>query len=199
MEVSRTPSTMYLTQSKYIMDLLKKTNMIDAKPLSTPVSSGRRLSLYDGEPLSDGTTFRSIVGALQYLLFTRPDIAYAVNQVCQFMHSPTTAHWAAVKRILQYLKGIHDHALIYKPSNLHLTAFADADYAGDPDDRRSTGGHCIFVGDNLISWSSKKQRGVSRSSTEAEYRQLAYTSANLSWFRNLFRDLHLQLPPPFLW
>ncbi|KAM1486966.1 hypothetical protein ACFX2I_001086 [Malus domestica] len=199
MEVSRTPSAFYLTQSKYILELLQKTNMADAKPISTPVPSGKRLSLYEGEPLSDGSSFRSVVGALQYLLFTRPDIAYAVNQVCQFMHSPTTAHWAAVKRILRYLKGTHDHGLLYKPSPLTLTAFADADYAGDPDNRRSTGGHCIFLGENLISWSSKKQRGVSRSSTEAEYRQLAYTSAHLSWFRNLFRDLYLPLQPPRLW
>ncbi|KAM2767079.1 hypothetical protein COP1_022920 [Malus domestica] len=199
MEVSRMPSAFYLTQSKYILELLQKTNMVDAKPISTPVPSGKRLSLYDGEPLSDGSSFRSVVGALQYLLFTRPDIAYAVNQVCQFMHSPTTAHWAAVKRILRYLKGTHDHGLLYKPSPLTLTAFADADYAGDPDNRRSTGGHCIFLGDNLISWSSKKQRGVSRSSTEAEYRQLAYTSAHLSWFHNLFRDLYLPLQPHRLW
>ena len=191
MEVSRTPSAFYLTQSKYILELLQNTNMADAKPISTPVPSGKRLSLYDGEPLSDGSSFRSVVGALQYLLFTRPDIAYAVNQVCQYMHSPTTAHWAAVKRILRYLKGTHDHGLIYKPSPLTLTAFADADYAGDPDNRRSTGGHCIFLGDNLISWSLKKQRDVLRSSTEAEYRQLTYTSAHLSWFRNIFCDLHL--------
>ncbi|XP_050104869.1 uncharacterized mitochondrial protein AtMg00810-like [Malus sylvestris] len=177
MEIQRTPIAMYLTQSKYILDLLKKTNMCDAKPLTTPATTGRKLSLYEGEPLSDGTLFRSIVGALQYLLFTRPDIAFAVNQVCQYMHSPTTTHWAAVKRILRYLKATPDHGIVYKPSSLTLTAFADVDYAGDPDDRRSTGGYCIFLGDNLVSWSSKKQRGVSRSSIEAEYRQLAYTAA----------------------
>ncbi|KAM1792474.1 hypothetical protein ACFX12_036326 [Malus domestica] len=199
MEITRTPTAMYLTQSKYILDLLKRTQMADAKPLSTPALPGRKLSLYEGEPLADGTTFRSIVGALQYLLFTRPDIAFAVNQVCQYMHLPTTTHWVAVKRILRYLKATHDRGLVYKPSFLSLTAFADADYAGDPDDRRSTGGHCIFLGDNLVSWSSKKQRGVSRSSTEAEYRQMAYTAATLSWFRHIFCDLRLPLTPPKLW
>ncbi|XP_068314888.1 uncharacterized mitochondrial protein AtMg00810-like [Pyrus communis] len=125
--------------------------MADAKPLTTPAAPGCKLSLYEGEPFPDGTRFRSVVSALQYLLFTCPDIAFAVNQVCQYMHSPTTSHWAAVKRILRYLKGTHDHALVYTPSSLELTAFADADYAGDPDDRRSTGGYCIFLGDNLIS------------------------------------------------
>lgn len=164
MEIKCNSQAMYLSQSKYILDLLKKTNMADAKPLTTPAAPGRKLSLYEGEPLSDGTTFRSVVGALQYLLFTRPEIAFAVNQVCQYMHSPTTSHWALVKRILRYLKGNHDYALVYTPSSLALTAFADADYAGDPDDRQSTCGYCIFLGNNLISWSSKKQRGVSRSS-----------------------------------
>lgn len=121
--------------------------MADAKPLTTPAAPGHKLSLYKGEPLPDGTTFRSVVGALQYLLFTRPNIAFAVNQVYQYMHSPTTSHWAAVKRILRYLKGTHDHALVYTPNSLALTAFANVDYEGDPDDRQSTGGYCIFFGE----------------------------------------------------
>ncbi|KAM1551006.1 hypothetical protein ACFX10_043195 [Malus domestica] len=199
MEVTRTTSGFHLSQAKYIRDLLQRTHMADCKPIQTPSSSGRRLLLHEGDPLSDAIEYCSVVGALQYLLFTRPDIAFSANQVCQFMHSPTTVHWAAVKRILRYLKGTHDHGLLYRPSSLSITAYADADYAGDPNDRRSTGGYCIFLGSNLISWSSKKQRGVSRSSTEAEYRQLAYTAATLSWFRNLFHDLHLYLTPPQLW
>ncbi|XP_070667350.1 uncharacterized mitochondrial protein AtMg00810-like [Malus domestica] len=156
MEITRTSTAMYLSQSKYILDLLKKTKMSYAKPLTTPAATGPKLSIYDREPLSDGTNFRSIIGALQYLLFTRPDIAFAVNQVCQYMHSPTTAHWDAVKRVLQYLKAIHDQGIVYKPSPLTLTAFTDEDYAGDPDDRRSSSGYGIFLGDNLVSWSSKK-------------------------------------------
>ncbi|CAL8990669.1 unnamed protein product, partial [Prunus brigantina] len=138
--------------------------MHEAKPVSTPAISGKRFSITDGDPLPDATEYRSVVGALQYLTLTRPDIAFAVNQVCQFMHRPTTVHWIAVKRILRYLNGTISHGLFYRPSSLHLIAYSDADYAGDPDDRRSTGGYCIFLGNNLISWSSKKQRGVSRSS-----------------------------------
>ncbi|XP_070668785.1 uncharacterized mitochondrial protein AtMg00810-like [Malus domestica] len=199
MEVHRTATGLHLTQAKYITDLLTRTNMLDCKPISAPAISGRRLSLSDGEPLSDITEFRSVVGALQYLLFTRPDIAFTVNQVYQFMHRPTTVHWVAVKRILHYLKATPNHGIVYKPSSFQLTAYADADYAGDPDNHRSTGGYCIFLGDNLISWSSKKQRGVSRFSTEAEYHQLAYTAAALSWYRTLFRELHLPLAPPRIW
>lgn len=97
------------------------------------------------------------------------------------MHSPTTLHWQAVKRILRYLKATYDHGLRYQPGKLELNAYSDADYAGDPDTRHSTGGFCVYFGSNLISWSSKKQKTVSRSSTEAEYRQLAYTAAELSW------------------
>ncbi|KAM1277315.1 hypothetical protein ACFX13_030432 [Malus domestica] len=199
MEVHRSSNGIHLSQSKYISDLLHRTNMVACKPVSTPAVSGKRLSLYDGEPLQDITKFRSVVGALQYLTFTRPDIAFSVNQVCQFMHQPTTTHWIAVKRILRYLKSTPDHGLVYKLGPLTLTAFADSDYAGDPDDRKSTGRYCIFLSPNLVSWSSKKQKGVSRSSTESEYRQLAITAATISWFRKLFKDLHLHLSPPKVW
>ncbi|KAM1873468.1 hypothetical protein ACFX13_007300 [Malus domestica] len=193
MEVVRTPSGLSLSQQKYATDLLHRTKMHGAKPVPTPAVSGRRLSLQDGDPLPDPTEYRSVVGALQYLTLTRPDINFAVNQVCQFLHQPTSTHWAAVKRILRYLVGTTSHGLIYKPGSFRLTAFSDADYAGDPDDRRSTGGYCLYLGSNLVSWSAKKQNGVSRSSTEAEYRQLAITAATLSWFRMLFRDLQFPL------
>ncbi|KAK9912116.1 hypothetical protein M0R45_035990 [Rubus argutus] len=173
--------------------------MLEAKPVSTPAITGRRLSLHDGQPLSDPTTYRSVVGALQYLTITRPDIAFAVNQVCQFMHHPTSTHWIAIKRILRYIKNTYSHGLFYRPGSFTLTAYSDTNYAGDPDDRISTGGSCIYLGPNLVSWSSKKQQGVSRSSTEAEYRQLAYTAATISWFQQLFRDLRLPLSYPKLW
>ncbi|XP_050379847.1 uncharacterized mitochondrial protein AtMg00810-like [Argentina anserina] len=161
------------------MDLLHRTHMLDASPVSTP-SSSKRLSLTDGTPLADGTEYRSVVVALQYLTLTHPDISYVVNQLCQFLHSPTTVHWVAVKRILRYLKHTPTSGLFYAPSSLNLVAYCDSDYAGDPDTRISTGGTCIYLGSNLISWSSKKQNEVSRSSTETEYRQLAYTAAHLS-------------------
>ncbi|CAL2254293.1 unnamed protein product [Prunus armeniaca] len=141
---------------------------------------GRRLSLSNGNPLSDLTEYRSIVGALQYLTLTHPNISFAVNQVCQFMHQPTTVRWLTVKRILRYLNGTLTHGLLYSPSTLHLSAYSDAYYVRDLDERRSTGSHCLYLGTNLISWSSKKQLGVSRSSTKSEYRQLAYTTVTLS-------------------
>uniref|UniRef100_A0A2N9I1W1 Integrase catalytic domain-containing protein n=1 Tax=Fagus sylvatica TaxID=28930 RepID=A0A2N9I1W1_FAGSY len=141
-----------------------------------------------------------VVRALQYCTLTRPDIAFSVNQLCQFMHSPTNTHWAAAKRVLRYLKGTIDHGLFFSKSSLHLHAFCDSDWAGGPDDRRSTTGFGIFLGSCLVSWSAKKQSVVARSSTEAEYRAMAITTADLYWIRMLLKDLHVPLSsPPVLW
>ncbi|KAM1550335.1 hypothetical protein ACFX10_042608 [Malus domestica] len=198
-EVKYDGTTMHLCQAKYALDLLSRTKFTDAKPISTPAVSGQKLSAHVGDPFEHPDQYRSVVGALQYLTVTRPDLSYAVNQVCQFMHAPTTHHWMAVKRILRYLKATPSHGLLYKPGSAQLSAYSDADYAGNPDTRHSTGGFCIYLGSNLVSWSSKKQKTVSRSSAEAEYRQLAYTAAELSWLRSLFKDLQLYLVCPQIW
>ncbi|KAI5333514.1 hypothetical protein L3X38_023645 [Prunus dulcis] len=116
-----------------------------------------------------------------------------------FIHQPTTSHWLVVKRILRYLIGNATHDIFYKPGPLTLTTYSDVDYSGDPVTRRCTKGYCLYISLNLVSWSSKKQGGVSRSSTEVEYCQLAYTVATISWFRTLFCDLHILLSCPKLW
>uniref|UniRef100_A0A2N9IFB3 AP2/ERF domain-containing protein n=1 Tax=Fagus sylvatica TaxID=28930 RepID=A0A2N9IFB3_FAGSY len=187
-------------QTKYATDLLSRFNMTSCKPSSTPFASSSRLTPTQGHPFSDPTSFRSLVGALQYLTFTRPDLSFAVNQVCQFMHKPTDAHLMAAKRILRYLRGTLHRGLLFRPSSLHLQAYADADWAGDPVDRRSTSGNIVFHGSTPITWVSKKQNTVSRSSTEAEYRSLASTTAELFWIRMVLKDLGIFLPnPPILW
>jgi hypothetical protein len=128
--------------------------MIGAKPLNCPSSSGPKLSFVTGNILPDPTDYRRVIGALQYCTITRPDIAYSVNQLCQFMHCPRDVHWKAVKRVLRYLKGTIDIGLYYVPGDIKLNAYCDSDWAGDPDDRRSTTGYGVFLGTNLISWSS---------------------------------------------
>ncbi|XP_050134493.1 uncharacterized mitochondrial protein AtMg00810-like [Malus sylvestris] len=188
-----------LSQAKYVKDLLTKTAMLDSKPCSTPCLPYNRLVLDDGKPYNNPALYRSVVGALQYLTFTRPDIAFAVHQVCQFMQRPMESHFSVVKRILRYLKGTLNLGIHYVRGGLEVNsdtirAFSDADWAGDPNDRRSTTRFVVFLGSNPISWSSKKQQTVSRSSTEAEYRALATTAAELDWIKQLLTFLHLAIP-----
>ncbi|KAJ3691762.1 hypothetical protein LUZ61_020926 [Rhynchospora tenuis] len=200
-EISTLPKGLHLSQSKYIHDILVRAKMLNAKPASSPMATTPTLSRNDSEVFDDPQLYRSIIGALQYATLTRPDISFAVNRVSQFMHQPTINHWAAVKRILRYLCGSLTHGLsFYNNSNLQIHAYCDADWAGCPDDRRSTTGFAIFLGGNLVSWSAKKQPTVSRSSTEAEYRSLAITCAELLWVQYLLHELHIPLPsPPTLW
>uniref|UniRef100_A0A2N9GPU6 Reverse transcriptase Ty1/copia-type domain-containing protein n=1 Tax=Fagus sylvatica TaxID=28930 RepID=A0A2N9GPU6_FAGSY len=190
----------FVHQSKYITDLLTKFKMSDCKAVSTPIATSPVLSTSCSDSLADPTPYRSLVGALQYATFTRPDITFAVNRVCQFMHNPSFAHLVAAKRILRYLKGSLDKGILFQPGPLTLTAFTDADWAGDPVDRRSTSGITVFLGNNPITWMSKKQHTVSRSSTEAEYRSLATGAVELAWLRQVICDLGLYLASaPIMW
>ncbi|WMV09995.1 hypothetical protein MTR67_003380 [Solanum verrucosum] len=195
-EVSPTSYGIILSQGRYIRDLLRRTNMVDAKPISSPTEPGSRLILF-GDPLPDAHLYRSVVGALQYVTITRPEISYAVNRVCQFMQSPTIAHWSAVKCILRYLKGsIHNGLLLRPMSDFCLMAFSDAGWISDLDDSHSQHGFAIFYGGNLISWSSQKQTVVTRSSTEAEYCALAFATTELIWVQQLISELRAPLTAP---
>jgi histone deacetylase 1/2 len=181
-----------LSQESYANDLLCRVNMQKCKTIDTPLSVSEKLSLTDGEVLGsdDSTNYRSIVGALQYITLTRPDIAFSVNKVCQFLHAPTTVHWTAVKCILRYLRGTISLGLrLSKSSSTIVSAFFDADWAGCPDDRKSTGGFAVYVGSNLVSWNARKQATVSRSSTEVEYKSLANATAEVMWVQTLLDEL----------
>ena len=143
------------------------------------------------------TEYRSIVGGLQYLLITRPDISFAVNRVCQYLHAPRDSHWSAVKRILRYVRHTGSYGLHLQPARSgQISAFSDADWAGCPDDRRSTGGHAVFFGPNLIAWQARKQATVSRSSTEAEYKAVANATAEIIWVQSLLRELKVSPSQP---
>jgi hypothetical protein len=202
-QAQRSPAGLHLSQTKYITELLHRVKMLGAKPASSPCPCGSKLSGLDGDPLPDPSEYRSVVGALLYCTLTRPELSFAVNQLCQFMHSPTTSHWTAAKRVLRYLKGSLNHGLHFTASStgsLHLQAFCDSDWAGSPDDRRSTSGYGVYLGNSLVSWSAKKQAVVSRSSTESEYRAMSITTAELFWLRMLFKELGVALPhAPVLW
>ncbi|KAK1415538.1 hypothetical protein QVD17_31321 [Tagetes erecta] len=191
---TRSDKGLFLSQASYTRDILHRASMTNCKPCVTPVDTSAKLSATDGAVLPDATLYRTLAGALQYLTFTRPDITYAVQQVCLFMHAPREPHFAFMKRILRYLSGTIDYGMWLVPSPIHsLTAYSDADWGGCPDSRRSTSGYCVFLGENLISWSSKRQPTISRSSAEAEYRGVANAVAETTWLRNLLFELHVPL------
>jgi hypothetical protein len=174
--------------------------MAESKTYRAPCVVGTKMSKFVGDILLDPTEYRHIVGALQYVTLTRPGIAYSVNQLCQHMHNPTSVHFTATKRVIRYLKGSIDYGLYYCRSSLTINAYYDANWAGNPNDRRSTTRYGIFLGSNLISWSAKKQTMVSHFSTEAEYRSMCLTTAEMYWIRMLLKELHLPLlSPPTLW
>ncbi|GKA55513.1 ribonuclease H-like domain-containing protein, partial [Tanacetum coccineum] len=137
---------------------------------------------------------RSFAGALQYLTFTRPNLSYVVQQVCLYMHDPREPHLAALKRILCYVRDTLDYGLqLYSSSTSSLVAYSDVDWAGCPTTRRSTLGYGVFLGNNLLSWSSKRQYTVSRFSIDAKYRGVASAVAEKSWLQNLLRELQSPL------
>ena len=189
-EVLTSDHEISLSQVKYDSDLISKVGISDNKTKSTPLDPNVRFSPTDGTLLPNATLYWTLVGSLIYLTVTRPDIAYAVHIVSQFMAAPRSTHYAAVLRILRYVKSTMFHGLHFSAdSSLELKAYADADWGRDPIDRRSTTGYCIFLGDSLISWRSKKQTLASRSSTESEYRALADTTAEILWLRWLLADM----------
>jgi len=196
-EVKRSRDGLLLSQQRYATDVVQRAGMGKCKPINTPLATSEKLSAIDGVKLGpdDATRFRSVVGALQYLTLTRHDISFSVNKVCQILHQPTTMHWSAVKRILRYVQGTLNLGLKVRPSqSMMVSAFSDADWAGCPDDRRSTGGFAVFLGCNLVSWCAKKQPTVSRSSTEAEYKALANATAEVMWIQKLLDELGVQHP-----
>nr|XP_020201552.1 uncharacterized mitochondrial protein AtMg00810-like [Aegilops tauschii subsp. strangulata] len=169
-EVVRRPDGFFLHQQKYAHELLERAGMLNCHPVATPIDTKAKVSALEGSPASDAPFYQSIVGAHQYLTLTRPDLQYAVQQVCLHMHAPRDSHWTLVKRILRYIRGTMALGLTLMAStSLEMVAYSDADWAGCPDTRRSTSGYCVYLGPSLVSWSSKQQPTVSRSSAEAEY------------------------------
>ena len=182
-----------ICQRRYCLELLTDSGLLGSKPVSTPTECSVHLRRDGTSPLSDAASYRRLVGRLLYLNSTRPDICFATQQLSQFMAAPTTAHLRAAHRVLRYLKASPGRGLLFRRGSDHqLLGFSDADWAGCPDSRRSVSGFCFFLGDSLVSWRTKKQTTVSRSSSEAEYRALAAATCELQWLTFLLRDMRVQ-------
>ncbi|GJY70572.1 ribonuclease H-like domain-containing protein [Tanacetum coccineum] len=179
-------------ERKYAIEILERAYMGNCNPSRTLVDTESKLE-DDGEPVFDPTLYWSLAGSLQYLTFTRPKISYAEQQVCLYMHDPRKRHFSALKRILRYVRGTLGYGLQFSSSTTSLVAYSDADWTSCPTTRRSTSGFCVFLRNNLLSWSSKCQPTLSRSSEEAEYRGVANVVAETCWLRNLLRKLHTPL------
>ncbi|KAL0374745.1 UNVERIFIED_CONTAM: Retrovirus-related Pol polyprotein from transposon RE2 [Sesamum radiatum] len=197
LEIARNSTGLYVAQTKYIVDIIKDTGLEQAKAASTPFPPGLKLSTDCGALLQKPDSYRRLVGRLLYLGFTRPDISHSVQQLSQFLTQPCESHWQAAIHVVRYLKGCTSIGLFFPSQNsFELKAFSDADWAACTDSRRSLTGFCIFLGDALVSWKTKKQSTVSRSTAEAEYRSMAATVCELRWLSYILSDLEVSFSVP---
>jgi hypothetical protein len=179
----------FISQMKYIQDILTKFGMKDAKPIKTPIGTNGHLDLDTGGKSVDQKVYRSMIGSLLYLCASRPDIMLSVCMCARFQVDPKEVHLRAVKRILRYLVHTPKFGLWYpKGSSFDLLGYSDADWAGCKIDRKSTSGTCQFLGRSMVSWASKKQNSVALSTAEAEYIAAGHCCTQLLWMRQTLRD-----------
>ncbi|KAK1414173.1 hypothetical protein QVD17_29914 [Tagetes erecta] len=189
-EVARTRDGLVLSQRKYALDILENSGMLGCRPCTFPMEQNLKLSRYDEEERVDAGQYRCLVGRLLYLQATRPDISYSVNVLSQFVADPRQSHMNAIIRVLRYLKATPGQGILLpKSGGTDLVAYSDSDWLGCPDTRRSRTGYLLLLGGAPVSWKSKKQSVVSRSSAEAEYRAMASTVSEILWMRWLLKEL----------
>ncbi|WVZ52715.1 hypothetical protein U9M48_003750 [Paspalum notatum var. saurae] len=192
-QIKQDPKGTFVHQAKYARDILKKFDMGDSKPMTTPMSTNMTLDADEDGEAVDQKKFRGMIGSLLYLTATRPDIQFAVCLCARYQASPRTSHRQAVKRIFRYLKFTPELRLWYSSSSsLSLRGFSDADHAGCRIDRKSTSSTCQLLGTSLVSWSSRKQASVSLSTIEAEYIAAASCCSQLLWMKVTLSDFGLK-------
>ncbi|KAJ0754023.1 putative RNA-directed DNA polymerase [Helianthus annuus] len=199
-EVIRSSQGICLSQRKYCLDLLAEFGLTGCKPVNTPIEQNYSVvssCKQNDEPLLDITGYQKLIGKLIYLSHTRPDISYSVQFLSQFMHKPSKSHLQIALRLLRYLKKSPGKGILFtKGTSFDLTAYADSDWGKCVETRRSVTGFCIFLGNSLVSWKSKKQNTVSRSSAEAEYRAMCSATCEIMWLANILKELNIQIELP---
>jgi len=188
-EFTQTKSGVIMHQTKYTRDLLKKFNIEQSNPTTTPAETGMKLEHSPDEEGVNPAVYRSIVGSLRYLCNTRPDLSFSVGVVSRHMQDPKVTHLLAVKRIMRYLHGTEQFGVLLCRGNEELVGYSDADWCGDKTDRRSTAGYVFFLGRTPISWSSTKEPIVALSSCEAEYIAASEAACQAIWLGSLLREL----------
>ncbi|KAJ0587500.1 putative RNA-directed DNA polymerase [Helianthus annuus] len=197
MEVLHHSDGILMTQRKFATDLLKDFNASELPITHTPLPAHLQLKAKEGDALSDPLQFRQLVGKLNYLTHTRPDLAFAVQFLSQFMQDPRVPHWTAALHTLGYVKGTHSQGLFFNNSpDFELLAYCDSDWASCPNTRRSVSGYFISLGGCPISWKSKKQPTVALSSAEAEYRSMRRVTAELAWLTRLLHEFQVPKVTP---
>ena len=193
LEIARTKKGIHICQRKCALDILHECGMLASKPSSTPLNHDTKILFEDKPLLHNVNSYHILIGRLLYLTNTRPDITFVVHLLSQFSQQPTIHHHQATQHILRYIKSNPAQGISFvADSSIQLKAFSDSDWAACPNTRRSMTGLCIFLGTSLISWKSKKQTTVSRSSSEAEYRALATTTCEVQWLTHLLNDFNIK-------
>ena len=191
-EIAKASKGLLITQQKYILDILEDTELLNCHTNDTPIEVNHKLTLKEDDPSIEKTAYQKLIGRLLYLSHTRPDISYSVNVLSQFMHSPRRSHFQAAHRVMRDLKGTTGLGISFiKIGKLDLTLYTDSEYAGSLIDRRSTTGYCTMLGGNLVTWRSKKQSVVSKSSTEAEFRAMSSGIDEVLWIRGILQELRI--------
>ena len=191
-EVKQNNEGIFISQEAYAKEILKRFNMNNCKPVSTPIECGVKLSKIGEGQVIDATLFKSMVGSLRYLTCTRPDILYSVGLVSRYMEEPKKSHLQAARRIFRYIQGTISHGLFYSSSqNSHLVGYSDSDWGGDLDDRKSTTGFVFFMGNTAFTWFSKKQPIVTLSTCETEYVAASSCVCHAIWLKELLKEIHL--------